>query len=726
MLKFTRNESLANGVGLNLEVDTNIFNFCQVLIDLHIGLEIKLDRDFELHISDRSASILSKEDFRTTKAYFKADVSNTDVMEYLVVEGSTSFTNMEDEFVLLQEYIKNNVPELYRGLFDCILENANMAHLFSRKSMLMFCFKNGILQLVTTMSDELGLEPYLKEVVVRPELLTPEELLGLSGLLDPRGTIRVAHIIAHRYSAQQYPLSLFIKSGYFRLNSIELAGSETSLLFDKTYIQGTYKTNASYVSLITTLLDLGDSYIQMNPYYRAALGKQFLLGYDSYLNHGSLRYVGKRDLYPTILLNTSTTHQKLVIGLSNDDKEFLDEIRTLEPDSIYNKHKTFLYESTDKVTRGCKVLENSSKTIRVTVREDRKRLSDEEAYKNRIFRDYMSHAVSLLAIPLFQKEFVVPGYLDGKFVFQMASLGHSWYLAGNGYSNYPRHNARYYEEVFTNKNKEANWVMPVVPKTLPANIMAVKGFVTDLRSKKMGSSTQARPSVFTRHFVEPFIEKSTTYLHSGKPTVFGWMYDIDNQSEGVGWNYNMTSPHLLRSSPTNGHYFSACGLISEKTFGIKSIMLHVFTTPEYHKSQHVDFNLSIGNPQGYVNVVTQKSSFISAVQDIYSANFVPNDEVENAIKSFGSTDYPRSLARINQLLFLSEESLTIMQALYKCQTYENLVDCLNFCMPHCLEALETLDYSRELKDHVSSMLNYFWNTTIAISEELKLYDTPEQ
>lgn len=725
MLKFTRNESLANGVGLNLEVDTNIFNFCQILIDLHQGLEIKLDRDFELHIADRSSSILSTEDFRKTKAYFKADVSNTDLMEYLVVEGSVSYTNMEDEFKLLQEYILDKVPELYHGLFSCILENANMAHLFSRKSMLMFCFKNGVLQLISTMSDDRSLEAYLKSVVIKPELLTLDERLGISGLLDPLGTIRVAHIIAHRYGAQQYPLSLFIKPGYFRMNSIELNGNETSFLFDGAYMSGTHKANEIYASLINTLVDLGDAYEPMKPYYRAMLGKQFLLAFDSYLNHGGLNYAGKRDLKPTLVVEEDRKSNMISIGLSNDDKDFLDELKTLEMDSIYGKHKTFLYSSADKVTRGCRALENTSKTIRVTVREDKKKLSDTEAYKNRIFRDYMSHAVSLLAIPLFQKEFVVPSYLDGKFVFQMASLKQSWYLASNGYSKYPRHETRYYENTFTNVFKDANWTMPVVTKTLPANIMAVKGFVADLQSKSLGSSTQARPSVFTRHFVEPFIEKAPTYNHPGQPTIFGWMYDLDNQSEGVHhWNYEMIAPHLLRSSPTMGHYFSSCGLISEKTFGIKSILLHVFTTPEYHKCANVDFNKSIGNPGGYIR--DQKSSFISAVQDIYSANFVPNDEVENALKSFGSNDYCRSLARVNQLLFLSEESLTIMQALYKCQTYEDLADCLNFCMPHCLEVLESLDYSRELKDHVSSMLNYFWNTTTAISEELKLYDTVKQ
>ena len=105
--------------------------------------------------------------------------------------------------------------------------------------------------------------------------------------------------------------------------------------------------------------------------------------------------------------------------------------------------------------------------------------------------------------------------------------------------------------------------------------------------------------------------------------------------------------------------------------------------------------------------------------DIYSANFVPITSVENAIQSFGTISFNSELARVNQLLFLQDQGLNILNGLYSCETFEDLSICLSLCMPICLDILEELNYSTELKAHVRNMLNYFWDMSIILSSAVR-------
>ena len=151
-------------------------------------------------------------------------------------------------------------------------------------------------------------------------------------------------------------------------------------------------------------------------------------------------------------------------------------------------------------------------------------------------------------------------------------------------------------------------------------------------------------------------------------------------------------------------------------------MANIFSTAEF--SGYPD-EYSIINPKQII-AENKRGQYISAVMDIYSANFVPITSVENAIQSFGTISFNSELARVNQLLFLQDQGLNILNGLYSCETFEDLSICLSLCMPICLDILEELNYSTELKAHVRNMLNYFWNTTTAIAEELKPHDTVKE
>jgi hypothetical protein len=154
--------------------------------------------------------------------------------------------------------------------------------------------------------------------------------------------------------------------------------------------------------------------------------------------------------------------------------------------------------------------------------------------------------------------------------------------------------------------------------------------------------------------------------------------------------------------------------MTDKTFGIKAIMNHVFCKTEF---TGVNKNYCISGPDQFVPV-DKKAQFTSAISEIYTANFVPNSNIENALASFGREDYGDHKAMINQILFIQEDSLTILKSLYQCTSFEDLALALDFVMPMCLETVETLNYSPQLKNHVTRMLKYFWDITTAISEEI--------
>jgi hypothetical protein len=280
-----------------------------------------------------------------------------------------------------------------------------------------------------------------------------------------------------------------------------------------------------------------------------------------------------------------------------------------------------------------------------------------------------------------------------------------------------------YGDIFRNPSHDLAFVMPDTTfPGLTVKLEQVKTFVKWFKAMELVSTTQARSSIFTRHFVEPFIEKNTNYYSNLKTAVpFGWMYEMDNQ-ENLRWNYKMASGHLLRNAAPAGRFHVNCGLLSEKTFGIKAIMDHVFVNGSF---SGLTRDWASADPAQFLPA-DKKNQFISAMLDIYTANFVPRDAYEDGIRAYDRGQHGSELAQINQILFLSEESLVMLKGLYKCQSFSDLAICLDFCMPVCMEMLEKLDYSKELKDHLRTALVYFWDTTKAISEEMESYDTTEK
>ena len=505
--------------------------------------------------------------------------------------------------------------------------------------------------------------------------------------------------------------NLFIKKGCLRINSIEFNKGKAYFTMPRGRLVGSYQSNSGYANLLTAITNIS-LVIPGTSSSRDALGSYILN------TNGGFSVPLTRNVYPVVTDlddNARMDSNNIFIELSNNDNTFINATNTVDMSLLYTKHKALCVQE-EKEVRNCKAIYNASKTLKIVVREEKKKLSDDEAYKNRIFRDYLSHAISMVAIPVFQKDFVIPECLQKSFVFKMASLQSAWY------SILHRKQTRLapsYGISFNAENRPPEWKMPDIPTYIPVKANIVSAFVKEFRNKTITSTTQSRSSLFTRYFVEPFIEKSAnSYSYPKDTCLFGWMLNTDNQSQS-GWLYKDEDSHLLRNTPAHGNFFRDCGLVSDKTFGIQSIMANIFTTDDFNNGSNHEY--SIMNPGQHVPT-DKKGQYISAVLDIYSANFVPVDDVEKAIQSYGAISFSQELARVNQLLFLQDEGLNILKGLYSCETFEDLSTCLDLCMPICLDILETLDYSTELKAHVRNMLSYFWNTTTAIAKELQTHD----
>ena len=717
MIELITGVNLINGLGLNANCNDDLVpSLCQAIIDLHVGNPVRLSTDFKM-IDHGIGSIL---DVTTTKGYMKLEIEDV-LYEYLVVECPRLDT-AKDKLASLGEHIKSFVPDIYKTQVGCALTPAALGSLFNYRGLLLFCFENDYLVQMSTLpgngysgNDYYGnnstLEEYIKQISLYPNNLTQDQRTNIHALLT--GPVDTSVNAQNRggYCTYQsaFELILFVKLGYLRVNGLQIQGLDFSLLLSRERSVGTYKNGLQYGNLMTAIImpnALATPHFS-KPYFGQTLLKMT----------GGIRESTTKQVFPIIIDKYPGFTDYITITLSDKDEEFLKQINELSSDSIYTKHKTLTSFSDTPTTRGCKVYSNASGTLKVLAREEKKKASDEEAYKNRVFRDYLSHAISMVCIPMFQKEFVIPEYLQKSFEFNMATLTSTYYLPHRHYSSKPRHTDRY-DEVFANKLNDPNWVVPMIEADLPVVPHQVKDFVNEFKAMTIASSTQARSSIFTRYFVEPYMEVSVnSYTMINTPAPFGWMYDIDNQMVH-NWAYKMASAHLLRSSTPSGRFFANCGLMTDKTFGIKSIMNHVFVKTEFtglHK------NFCATSPDQFVPI-EKRAQFTSAINEIYTANFVPNDKVESALASWGREDYGEYKANINQILFIQEDSLTILKSLYKCASFEDLALALEFVMPMCLETVETLDYSPQLKNHVSRMLKYFWDITVAISEEL----TPDE
>ena len=722
MLKLLIDKEASNKLCLPATVE-DLTAFCQVLIDLHSGTKV-LFSDFVATLPSIGNGNATLE--TDTTALFKSGI-----FKYLVVEvrqvssGSPHGSSTEKAFEILQEFLASKIPSLYKEILQSAISTTNLESVFNKKTIVLFQFRNEELEIVSTVPYYKSINDYIQQVSIRKELLKEPSAKSLENLLDANNKDGCPSLFVNcsaRYNSYnssynyygQASISkacFFIKKDYFRFNALEWYKNKLSLIFvgKRTILESTYSCAEGYSNLISAIINPSS----MNENFsKPHFGNCVLMG------QSPICLTLKKQLHPVIVVDSnlvgdgdlSLMHS--AIELSDDDAEFLEAVKNVDSSLIYTKHKCLISELGKSEIRGCKAIYNSSKTLKVVIRDEKKKTSDEEAYKNRILRDYLSHAISLIAIPIFQKEFVVPDCLQQSFVFKMASLDGCWYKQQyNG--GRLQHSDRYWD-IFNPANKTPGVAMPLIPTSTQVKSTTVSSFIESYKKMEVSSSTQSKSSVFTRYFVEPFVEKTdSSYAPPSRPTMFGWMMALDNQDQ-TAWASKKSNSHLMRSCPKKGQFYHECGLVSDKTFGIQAILSLVFVRSTV-TSQYKDY--SVQGARVYLDE-EKKNFLISSVLDIYTANFTPNDRVEYGIRSYGGSPYSTELARVNQLLFLSEPSLNIFKALYSCTTFEELATCLDLCMPICLEMLDTLDYSKELKAHVSEALRYFWNTTNAISKEL--------
>lgn len=713
MIKLTTGPGIINNLGLDSkDLLSSMTALVAMLIDLYTGIPVSFRDSFSLYDYEPCDGEEHQINILYNNGYYQYNTAEG-LYEFLVVEIPALVGRSNPALSDLGKYLQTHVPTSYDKPLAGTITDKALCGLFYNKGLLIFSFLNDNLVQISTSAYNSKLETYINYHLIERENAYSESILqGISQMYNTE-IITTGTCSSSSYYSYSKPyntgsrLLLNVKKDYFRVNTIEVNKGEFSLLLDNEHVSGLYSRNKGFSNLITYLI--APELFENNVVNKVVM-ERTLFNLDYGISHQ-----GSLDICPIVMSN-DTAHTK--ITLSDKDANFLAAIKTITKDTIYTKHKKFTVHPEDyKITRGCNALTNASGHIKVFVRDDKKKASDEEAYKNRIFRDYLSHAISLVVIPIFQKEFVIPDCLSNSFSFNMATLNSAAFMP-HAYSKVRR--TEQYKGVFENKANDPNWVMPVVP-SISVNSGRVEQFVKDFKEQTLVSATQSNSSIFTRQFVEPFIETHNAYSVPTKPMPFGWMFDIDSNLT-KSWDYTLLSAHLLRISQSRGRFYCDCGLMTDKTFGIKAILKHVFIKQAF--SGHALYEYSALTPE-QVLTPDKKGAYISAMLDIYTANFVPNDEVESAIKTYGSVDYPTYLARVNQLLFLQEESLTILQSLYQCKNFEDLATALDFCMPVCLEMVNNLNYSEPLKQHVSIMLKYFWETTTAISEELNPNDTTE-
>lgn len=737
MLKLTSEAKFTNNLGLVLNKE-NLSNFCQLLVDCHLGIPITLENDFCL-LSKMSPAIPTTwvfRDVKETPVYQQLDVSNHKACYSQVLEGEPtnykiltvelSLDNRDDNTAtkILQDYIKTHIPSLYKPLLELALCNDILENKLLNPILVFFGFKDGVLSFISDTSNSCNIETYNEITLVKQNKLDfPTDTLYKVLVSDPIRTI-IGTSYSNYYARYNNKFNFFVTKNYMRFESYEIDNGKFSLLFNTHILGGSYYSNAGMVSLLTILTNpklLNNTSISSNA--KLSLSKAILELFRNTSGniHCPINIAsGKRQVCPVLTCELDAKY--ITMALSDSDGEFVDLIDEIEEENIYTKHKHILIEASTKDIRGCKSILHPSGAVKVMYRDSKKKLSDEEAYKNRIFRDYLSHAISMITIPLFQKDFVIPEYLQSKFKMNMVNLAQAWYKPGAADYYKPRLYQNYNGNVFTDINKLPEWVKPDVPITIPVKVDKVNSFIASLASRELTSATHTNSSIFTRHFVEPFIEVNGGHSwETPKQTLqFGWMFGLDSQVNQKG-SGSLASTHLLRSScPGWGTYYADAGLVSDKTVGVKNILSKVMIFDDALHSVPLSM---INHPNNLGIDIDKVQNHAHACIEIYTANFVPNDTVEDSIKAFTLTGYSSVLARINQLLFLSEDNLAIMKAFYSCKNFTELTVALDLFMPTCLSILDELDYSLELKNHTQCMLTYFWDTTKAISEGLNAATT---
>ena len=445
MIELQTGSSLINGLGFNATCNDNLIpSLCRAIMDLHVGNPVSLSTDFWINDNVN----LYQHGIKDSKGYMRLQIEDT-VYEYLVLEFPR-LVDSKEKFSMLGEHIKEYVPEVYKAQVGCALTSAAIGSLFTYRGLLLFCFIDDKLQQISTLpttgyrynNDASTIEEYINQLSLLECNMSKDEVRNLNDLFKSDIAVTLnGNPNRGYYTTYQntFELTLFVRKHYLRLNGLQISGpGDFSLLLNRRSAEGTYKNNEQLVNLITAVImpNAPVSTHFSKPYFGQQLLKM----------NGGIGPATTHLVFPLVVDKYPNVSGYIMIKLSKDDADFLKQVNAVTSDSVYSKHKVFVVAPDASVTRGCKAITNASGSIRVLIREDKKKASDDEAYKNRVFRDYLSHAISLVCIPMFQKEFVIPEYLQKSFEFNMATLTSTYYLPHKQYGK-SRHTDRY-EEVF--------------------------------------------------------------------------------------------------------------------------------------------------------------------------------------------------------------------------------------------------------------------------------------
>ncbi len=597
------------------------------------------------------------------------DISDTDSV--IAVKITPQTFSYIDELENVSDSVSRFFPVLYEKKLKAIVSAKNISTLFtSNNNVFLYYFNNGELKYLVDCDTHRNWHGTNSSVIL-------SHLRGIAkfSLLEEKLLAdffnKVPHMALTSYSAVsanafynpvKRDTQFYLSANELILGSFlfDLDQNKTSVILKRLH---SYKENEGNINKL--------SYLYGDPKISDNFG---ILQYDIYYKNDFLDYK-----IPFIVVNSDFKQLSITVELSNLDKDFIESLLpvvTTKPKDFYSSYKTFSYTD-DFMIKNCNSIYNHNKSVKVLVKTEKKNSEHTKAFNTKMFNDYLGYAISLVAIPLFQSEFVIPEHLNSKYAFSMAPK--KFTLVRNQY----------------NKHNKIIPVNTVIHNSheFPDITSAVSNFCEGYRKKTIKNVSSANPSLFTRYFVTPFLDVSVC-----KTAYISWLTSLDSEF----W-----SKTFLRKQ-TSGIF----GLLSDKTFGVKNILNHIFLVSDeeactfwYSSSERCSLSMN-STDSGFKELV-----------EIAEANFSLTTEY---IEQLRSCEYISSTytLHINRLLFLSPESLSIFNELYLCKTFDQLNTVLEKHIPYLLEIATTC-----LEEHVISNLQdsykYFMHVIKTLSKELE-------
>ena len=491
MLAITISQDSTNS-SLITKTPDNLKALWQMFLDLNTGKEIMFNEfvlpatmSFEAHTT---ASYVAKNDIR----YLSLELS-------CYADDAINTKEIEETFKLFYAGLEPLFPNLYKEILSLALSEKGLYHNFSKRTLLLFQFRKDVLEVISSLPYNQSIEEYVHEISLRKSNLCANQQ---DGIVELFAEAKVKFHLSGRNSYYSYSryyntdisgvsskANLFIKKGCLRINSIEFNKGKAYFTMPRGRLVGSYQSNLGFAGLLTAVAN--------SSLIASTTNREYIGSYILNLSSGVSVPLTK-NIYPVITdldEKAMIDSNNVFLELSDEDAEFVNATNTVDMSLLYTKHKALCVQE-EKEVRNCKAIYNASKTLKIVVREEKKKLSDDEAYKNRILRDYLSHAISMVAIPIFQKDFVIPECLQKSFVFKMASLQSAWYSIPHrkrmGLT--PRDGIS-----FNADGRPPEWKMPDIPTYIPVKANIVSAFVKEFRNKTITSTTQSRSSLFTRY-----------------------------------------------------------------------------------------------------------------------------------------------------------------------------------------------------------------------------------